>query len=90
MLGSGAFGEVRSCTHIETGNKRAVKILTRANLEPKEEENISNEIRNLIDLNHPNILKIYEFFVDNSSYYIVTDICAGGELFDEIVKRKRF
>ena len=41
-----------------------------------------NEISILKDLDHPNILKMYEFFQDTKRYYIVTDICKGGELFD--------
>ena len=47
-------------------------------------------INNLKDLDHPNILKMYEFFEDEKRYYIVTDICKGGELFDEIVARGKF
>ena len=49
-----------------------------------------NEINILKDLDHPNILKMYEFFEDEKRYYIVTDICKGGELFDEIVARSKF
>ena len=49
-----------------------------------------NEINILKDLDHPNILKMYEFFEDEKRYYIVTDICKGGELFDEIVAKGKF
>jgi calcium-dependent protein kinase len=28
--------------------------------------------------------------MDTSSLYLVTEICEGGELFDEIVKRQNF
>jgi len=33
---------------------------------------------------------MYEFFEDEKRYYIVTDICKGGELFDEIVAKGKF
>ena len=49
-----------------------------------------NEINNLKDLDHPNILKLYETFEDEKRYYVVTDICKGGELFDEIKDRGQF
>jgi calcium-dependent protein kinase len=49
-----------------------------------------NEINNLKDLDHPNVLQMYEFFADDSFYYIVTELCSGGELFDEIIERGRF
>lgn len=44
-----------------------------------------NEIRNLKDLDHPGIVKIYDFFSDKKRFYIIIDICKGGELFDHIV-----
>ena len=43
-----------------------------------------NEINNIKELDHPNILKMYEFFEDEKRYYIVTELCAGGELYQEI------
>jgi len=33
---------------------------------------------------------MYEFFEDEKRYYIVTEICKGGELFDEIIARGKF
>jgi calcium-dependent protein kinase len=43
-----------------------------------------NEIQILKDMDHPNILRMYESFEDDKRLYIVTDVCKGGELFDEI------
>jgi calcium-dependent protein kinase len=90
MLGSGAFGEVRVCVHRESGAQRAVKVLRKSHMDDDEKKMLFNEINNLKDLDHPNILKMYEFFEDDKRYYIVTDICKGGELFDEIVARGKF
>jgi len=90
MLGSGAFGEVRVCVHRESGAQRAVKVLRKSHMDEDEKKMLFNEINNLKDLDHPNILKMYEFFEDEKRYYIVTDICKGGELFDEIVNRGKF
>ena len=90
MLGSGAFGEVRVCGHRENGAQRAVKVLRKSHMDEDEKRMFFNEINILKDLDHPNILKMYEFFEDDKRYYIVTDICKGGELFDEIVARGKF
>jgi len=90
MLGSGAFGEVRVCVHRESGAQRAVKVLRKAHMDEDEKRMFFNEINILKDLDHPNILKMYEFFEDEKRYYIVTDICKGGELFDEILARGKF
>jgi calcium-dependent protein kinase len=90
MLGQGAFGEVRVCMHRESGAQRAVKVLRKAHMDEDEKRMFFNEISVLRDLDHPNILKMYEFFEDEKRYYIVTDICKGGELFDEILNRGKF
>ena len=44
----------------------------------------------LSKLDHPNILKLYEVYSDEKRYYIVTELCKGGELFDEILKKGVF
>lgn len=48
------------------------------------------EINILKDLDHPNILKIFEAYKDSKRFYIVTEILQGGELFDMIVKKSYF
>ena len=42
------------------------------------------------NLDHPNILRLYEVFEDDKRYYLVTELCKGGELFDEIIKNGVF
>lgn len=48
------------------------------------------EIDILKNLDHPNILRLYEVFEDKKFIYLVTELCQGGELFDEIIHRERF
>lgn len=45
------------------------------------------EVQMLQTLDHPNILRVYETFEDKKRYFIVTELCTGGELFDEISNR---
>lgn len=49
-----------------------------------------NEIEILKTLDHPNILKLYEFFQDHKRYFLVTELCNGGELFDKITEQTYF
>ena len=39
-------------------------------------------------MDHPHILKLYEYFEDDKNFYIITEMCKGGELFDKIVEGK--
>ena len=35
-------------------------------------------------MDHPNVLSIIEFYEDEKRFYIVTDICKGGDLYEEM------
>jgi len=61
-IGRGAFGEVRKCLHKDTRALRAVKIINKKYLEEAEKEKLLSEINILKQMDHPNILKLYEFF----------------------------
>jgi calcium-dependent protein kinase len=62
VLGSGAFGEVRLCTHRKTGAKRAVKIIKKSFLQGKEETRFLQEIEILKTMDHPNIVRLFEVY----------------------------
>lgn len=56
-------------------------------MKAKDQQLLKNEISNLRQMEHPNILKMYEYFETNTHVYMVTELATGGELFDEIIKR---
>jgi len=35
-------------------------------------------------------MKVFEFYRDNKFFYIVTELCTGGELFDKIIESGSF
>ena len=84
-IGSGSFGVVRKCTHLKTGQVRAVKIIHKDFI--AEAAVVTKEMEILKNLDHPNILKLYEHYEDARKYYVVTELCEGGELFDKIVNK---
>ena len=91
VLGSGSFGEVRRVVHRDTNEVRAVKIFRKdlavSNLTV---EKLMDEIQILKILDHPYIIRLYEFFEDAKRFYIVMEHCGGGELFDEILNKQSF
>ena len=46
------------------------------------------EVEILKMMDHPNVLKFYETFEDEVNLYIVTELCNGGELMDQIKLKK--
>ena len=48
------------------------------------------EIELLKQLDHPNIVKLFEYFIDNDKYLLITEYCRGGDLFRVIKKKKKF
>ena len=87
-LGSGAYGVVSLCKHKMTGQERAVKCVAKKKI--KNMERFKQEIVILQTLDHPNVLKLYEYFEDKKNIYLVTEICRGGELFDRIIENEFF
>ena len=88
-IGEGTFGKVKSAEEIKTGQKVSIKILNKNKIQGKENMNqIIREIKILKELNHPNLIKLYQIIEDNYHYFIVTEYASGGELFNLIVKNK--
>ena len=84
-IGEGGFGKVKTIIHKKTGQLRAVKMIK------KSKEFNLDEIENLMLLNHPNILKLYEYFYDEKeNIYIITEYIRGEELFNKIQQRYQF
>ena len=67
-----------------------MKRLIKEKMSPHARIRLDYEIDILKNLDHPNILRLYEVFEDKKYIYLVTEYCQGGELFDEIISRQRF
>ena len=90
-LGTGTFGEVKFCTHLKSNSRRAVKIFMKDDLTSELfRKKFEKEIEILKSLDHPNIVRVFEFFEDKKKLYIVMEHCRGGELFNDIMKNKKY
>lgn len=86
-LGSGSYGTVVSAIHKSSREMRAIKIINKFKLQSEESRNkVINEVLILRKLDHPHIVKIYEFYEDEFNLYVVMELCKGGELLDTIIK----
>jgi len=85
-IGRGAFSVVRVATHKKTGEKFAIKIIEKNNLEA-DLSRLKTEIEILKRVSHPNIIFMKELFETDEVVAIVTELVTGGELFDKIVEQ---
>lgn len=85
----GSYGYVRFCIHRNTGCLRAVKVIEKSSLSNIEcdDKNIINEIEILKFLDHPAVMRIYEYFEDTQRFYIISDMYQGGELYSYIEEK---
>jgi calcium-dependent protein kinase len=87
-LGEGSYGFVSKATHKSTQVVRAVKTMPKDAM--KNQDRFRTEIDILKELDHPNIIKLFETFEDRRNFYLVMELCLGGELFDRILEAGHF
>jgi len=87
-LGEGSYGSVSKAKHKKTAQVRAVKTIGKAQM--KNKERFKQEIAMMKDMDHPNIIKLFESFEDTRNIYLVMEVAAGGELFDRIIEAGHF
>jgi calcium-dependent protein kinase len=90
ILGKGSYGEVRKAVHIATKEVRAIKIIYKYQCNKEEQQRIFNEKTIMKSLDHPNIVRVYEYFQDEKFIFIVMEFVTGGELFDKIIEVHHF
>ncbi|PVF97966.1 Pkinase-domain-containing protein [Serendipita vermifera] len=84
-IGEGAFGKVRIGTHRLTGVRVALKQIPKA-----VSASLTREIHHHRQLHHPHIAQLYEVIATETSIWLVTELCSGGELFDYLAEKTRF
>lgn len=87
-IGEGSYGVVFQAKDKVTSELRAIKKLELTKI--KNPIRLNNELSALKTLDHPNIIKLFEIFEDETYIYLVQEFCAGGELFDHIAAQDHF
>lgn len=85
IIGQGHFGTVRLAVHRLTGTRVAIKQL------PKDPapDLLFRELQLHRRLRHPHVLALYEIIATETSIWLVSELCTGGELFDYLVETGR-
>jgi len=79
LLGAGGFAEVYLGEHIHLQTQSAIKLL-HTQLAIEDVEHFRNEARTLARLVHTNIVRVFDFGVENRTPYLVMDYAPNGTL----------
>jgi len=80
-LGSGGFADVYRGEHVRLKTLCAIKVL-HTRLTGKHLDRFESEARTVAHLNHPNILQVRDFDIDNGMPFLVMDYASNGTLRD--------
>lgn len=83
-LAHGATGSVFIAKNIISNQTVAVKLTEKANRYIIDNLQFKNEIILLKNLNHPNIVRLLEFYESPTAFYMISELCKYGELYDRI------
>ena len=90
-IGKGTFGTVYKVRHKNTGIIRAMKVIPKNNLKCGfTDEDIIQEINILKKLEHPHIIKLFEFYTFKKNYYLINEFCTDGDLSEKLSKLRMF
>ncbi|XP_030648971.1 hormonally up-regulated neu tumor-associated kinase homolog A [Chanos chanos] len=90
-LGEGSFAKVREGLHALTGEKVAVKVIDKrkAKKDSYVTKNLRREGQIQQMIRHPNITQLLDILETENSYYLVMELCPGGNLMNHIYEKKR-
>lgn len=89
-IGKGTFSKVKLGINKTTNQKVAIKILEKCKIVEKDDlERIVREMSIITELNHQNVIKVFEMYETSENFLIIMEYCEGGELFNYIVEHQR-
>lgn len=89
VIGQGGFAIVYKATSILYNMEFAVKVALQSKSSNRHAISYEAEINSLTKLDHPNVIRLYDFFTEDDYMFLVLEYCSGGTLEDKI-KRKDY
>ncbi|XP_078526288.1 death-associated protein kinase 2-like [Lissotriton helveticus] len=92
ILGSGHFGVVKKCREKSSGTLYAAKFIKtrkcKGSRRGLDREQVEREVFILQQLDHPNIMRLYDLFASKAEMVLILELIRGGEFFDFIAEKE--
>ena len=89
-IGRGGFSVVVEGAKKGTSERYAIKCIKKANVERDDIKLLRREIQIMKQVDHANILKLFDVFESEEEFFLVMELVDGKELFDKIVERGQY
>ena len=89
-LGQGGFSIVKEAIKKSSGEKFAVKVVSKQGWTNDQNDLLIKEISILRQMNHVNIASLIEFYDEDDALYLVMELMAGGDLLDRILSKSQY
>eukprot|EP00931_Biecheleriopsis_adriatica_P024230 TRINITY_DN15152_c0_g1_i2.p1 TRINITY_DN15152_c0_g1~~TRINITY_DN15152_c0_g1_i2.p1 ORF type:complete len:654 (+),score=161.47 TRINITY_DN15152_c0_g1_i2:74-2035(+) len=87
-LGQGSFGAAHLGKHKRTNEDRVIKAVEKSKAKVPVED-IEKEIMVMREMDHPHIIRLYEWYEGSSTIYLVIDALKGGTLRDALLEHSK-
>ena len=89
LLGQGSFGSVATVRKRSSGEAFAMKTISLSGKEREERSRVLSEVHIHARLDHPNICRLYETFLDEDTaeLHLIMELCTGGTLVSWMSRR---
>ncbi|EQC29687.1 CAMK protein kinase [Saprolegnia diclina VS20] len=87
VLSEGKALVVREAVEVATGDRYAVKFYEKDLMTFEDEIDLNRQVSVLQSIAHKNVERLHHFYAESDHYCLVTDLPAGGDLFERIVAK---
>ena len=90
-IGVGGFGKVYKVRHKVSQQIFAIKVINKSKIiEHDLVEQIKLEVEIMYKLNHPYVVKLYNHYEDDDSFYLILEYAPKGQIYTLIKREGRF
>lgn len=89
-LGQGGFGQVWKVRNKHTNHVYAIKVINKSYiLKENMIDQMNREIEIMYRTNHPHIIKLYNHYEDDESFYLIMELASKGQLYSLLRKQRK-